>query len=389
MSKSFAFLFKIDRIKLRRLMDIEGKRILVIDDEPILCSTMADYLEDYGVDPYTANNGLIGLEIYKNVKPDLVILDLNMPVMDGFEVLSKVGDELKETPFIVVSGVGVVQEAIKAVRLGAWDFVTKPIHDYAILDHAMEKAFDRARLIRENRLYKEHLESEVRKRTKDLRDEIKERKKAQIALEELNVEIEHTQSEIIELLGEVVETRSKETANHVKRVAEFSYLMALEYGMDEEEAELLRKASPMHDVGKIGIPDNILNKPGKLTDDEYETIKTHTIIGYELLHHSERDVLKAASIVALQHHERWDGRGYPNKLEKEDIHIYGRITSIADVFDALSHKRHYKDAWSVDQTYDFIAEHKGSMFDPHLVEMFIGIRDKVEAIYKEYPDERS
>lgn len=370
-------------------MEFEGKRILVIDDEPILCATMADYLEDYGVDPYTANNGQAGLDLFNNIKPDLVILDLNMPIMDGFEVLSKVGDELKETPFIVVSGVGVVQEAIKAVRLGAWDFVTKPIHDYAILDHAMEKAFDRARLIRENRLYKEHLESEVRKRTKDLRDEIKERQKAQVALEELNHEIVRTQGEIIELLGEVVETRSKETANHVKRVAEFSYLMAIEYGMDEDEAELLRKASPMHDVGKIGIPDGILNKPGKLTDDEYETIKTHTIIGYELLHHSEREILQAASIVALQHHERWDGRGYPNKLEKEDIHIYGRITSIADVFDALSHKRHYKEAWSIDQTFEFIVEHKGDMFDPGLVDMFMGIRDKIEAIYEAYPDERS
>ncbi len=178
----------------------------------------------------------------------------------------------------------------------------------------------------------------------------------------LNDEIIDTQREVIFTLGEIVETRSKETANHVRRVAEYSYILSVAAGLSEEESNLLRLASPMHDIGKIGIPDHILNKPGKLTTEEFEIIKSHTQIGFEILKQSGRNIMKTAATIAMQHHERWDGTGYPNGISGEDIQLLGRITSVADVFDALGHKRVYKDAWSEVEILDYMKEQSGKMF---------------------------
>lgn len=184
-------------------------------------------------------------------------------------------------------------------------------------------------------------------------------------------EIEETQKEIIFTMGEIGESRSKETGNHVKRVAEYSYILARGYGLSDEEADILKMASPMHDIGKVAIPDSILNKPGKLTDEEFELMKTHTTIGFQLLRKSERHILKSAAIVAHQHHEKWNGRGYPNGLTGENIHIYGRITAIADVFDALGSDRVYKKAWELDRILNLFKEERGEHFDPRLVDVFI------------------
>ncbi len=205
----------------------------------------------------------------------------------------------------------------------------------------------------------------------------------------LNQEIIDTQKEIILTLGEVVETRSRETANHVRRVAEYSHLLALKAGLDEEQAEILRQASPMHDVGKIGIPDTILNKPGRLTPEEFELIKAHAWLGYDILKNSNRRIMKAAAIVALQHHERWDGNGYPQGLKEEDIHVFGRITGIADVFDALSNNRIYKKAWEPERILDHIRKERGRHFDPWLANFFLESVDEFYAIQDTYPDELS
>lgn len=186
----------------------------------------------------------------------------------------------------------------------------------------------------------------------------------------LHQEIIETQKEIIATMGEIGEIRSKETGNHVKRVAEYSYVLAIGLGMDPEEAEVLRTVSPMHDIGKVAIPDAVLNKPGKLTDEEYEIIKSHTRIGHQLLKGSKRKLLRAASIVAEQHHERWDGRGYPNGLRGEEIHIFGRITAVADVFDALSAERVYKPAWPLEKIEALFREERGRHFDPQIVDVF-------------------
>ena len=191
----------------------------------------------------------------------------------------------------------------------------------------------------------------------------------------LHKEIEDTQKEVIYKMGEIGETRSKETGNHVKRVAEYSKILALEYGLSKDDADILFTASPMHDIGKVGIPDSILKKPGRLTKEEFEIMKTHAEIGYNILKNSTRKVLKAASIVAYEHHEKWDGTGYPRALSGEDIHIYGRITALADVFDALGSKRCYKEAWDDEKIFDLLKEESGKQFDPKLIEIFFNKLD--------------
>jgi PAS domain S-box-containing protein len=187
----------------------------------------------------------------------------------------------------------------------------------------------------------------------------------------LQQEIFDTQKEIVLTLSELGETRAKETGQHVKRVAEYSYRLALLAGLDDMEAEIILSASPMHDIGKIGIPDHILLKPSKLTDDEYSVMKTHAQKGHDVFSKSTRPILKAAAIIAHQHHERWDGMGYPRGLKDLEIHLYGRITAIADVFDALISKRAYKSAWTEQSIVDYFKEHKGKQFDPFLTDLFL------------------
>ncbi|MEW6551989.1 MAG: HD domain-containing phosphohydrolase [Campylobacterota bacterium] len=204
---------------------------------------------------------------------------------------------------------------------------------------------------------------------------------------ELHKEIEDTQKDVIFSLGSIGEARSKETGNHVKRVAEYSKLLALLYGLDEVEAELLKIASPMHDIGKIGIPDAILNKPAKFTPEEFEIMKNHAVIGFKMLNGSDRKLLKTSATIAYEHHEKWDGSGYPRGLKGEEIHIYGRITAIADVFDALGSDRCYKKAWDLDRILNLFKEEKGRHFDPILIDLFFENLDKFLAIRDTYTDE--
>ena len=198
----------------------------------------------------------------------------------------------------------------------------------------------------------------------------------------LNNEILDTQKEILERLGEVVEIRSKEASKHVYRVSEFSYVLAKNYGLSDDEAILLRMASPMHDVGKIGIRDNILLKPEKLTTKEFAIMRTHAKIGYDILKNSKREILKAAAIIAHEHHEKYDGSGYPKKKKAEDIHIYGRITAVADVFDALYHKRCYKEAWPLEDIIELFKKERGKHFDPALVDLVLKNIDSYVSIIK-------
>jgi len=203
----------------------------------------------------------------------------------------------------------------------------------------------------------------------------------------LQEEIEATQREIIFTLAETGELRSKETGYHVKRVAEFCRLFATKYGLSEDETELLKLSSPMHDIGKIAIPDSILLKPGKLTADEWTIMQSHTTLGYEMLKHSERRLLEAAALIANEHHEKWNGKGYPNGTKKEDIHIFGRITAMSDVFDALANTRVYKPAWELDRIVELFREEKGQQFDPDLVKVFLDNIDEFVKIQETYRDE--
>ncbi len=204
---------------------------------------------------------------------------------------------------------------------------------------------------------------------------------------ELHKEIEDTQKDVIFSLGSIGEARSKETGNHVKRVAEYSKLLALLYGLDEVEAELLKIASPMHDIGKIGIPDAILNKPAKFTPEEFEIMKNHAVIGFNMLNGSDRKLLKTSATIAYEHHEKYDGSGYPRGLKGEEIHIFGRITAIADVFDALGSDRCYKKAWELDKILNLFKEERGRHFDPVLIDLFFDNLDRFLVIRNTYTDE--
>ena len=205
-------------------------------------------------------------------------------------------------------------------------------------------------------------------------------------IKNLHKELEHTQREIIYKLGEVGETRSKETGNHVRRVAEYSKLLALKYGLNKEDTNTLFTASPMHDIGKVGIPDEILNKPGKLTPSEWDIMRTHSKIGYDILKTSKREILQAAALVSYTHHEKWDGSGYPKGLKAHEIHIFGRITALADVFDALGSDRCYKKAWGSDKILEYFNNQSGKHFDPKLVDIFMNNLDsfyKIRDLYKD------
>lgn len=200
----------------------------------------------------------------------------------------------------------------------------------------------------------------------------------------LNQEIIQTQREVIFTLGEVLDTRSGETAHHVRRVGEMSAFLAQLSGRSEHECEIVRMAAPMHDVGKIGIPDRILHKPEPLTEEEFARIQEHTTIGYNILKHSTREIMQSAAIIALQHHERWDGSGYPRGLSGTDIHVFARITAIADVLDALLHPRPYKDAWQADQVKKYLQDQRGKQFDPHFVDLVLEHFDEFLTIIEHY-----
>jgi len=189
-------------------------------------------------------------------------------------------------------------------------------------------------------------------------------------VEELKKEIEATQREVVFTMGSIGESRSKETGFHVKRVAEYTYILAKYYGLPEEECEMLKQASPMHDIGKVAIPDIVLNKPGRFNDEERLIMDTHAQLGYDMLKYSQRKLIKMAATVAYEHHEKYNGKGYPNQIAGEDIHIYGRITALADVFDALGSTRVYKDAWDDEKIFKMFKEERGEHFDPKLIDIF-------------------
>ncbi len=201
-----------------------------------------------------------------------------------------------------------------------------------------------------------------------------------------NKEIEELQKEVIFTMGSIAEFRSKETGEHIKRVAKYSRILAAAYGLCEDDIDMLELASPMHDIGKIAIADAILNKPGKLTNEEFDIIKTHAQKGHDMLGISNRPLFKVASQIALTHHEKYDGTGYPNSLKGEDIPIFGRITALADVFDAIGSDRCYKKAWEMEKVLEFIKEQRGKHFDPKLVDIFFDNLDDILKIKEEHQD---
>lgn len=204
---------------------------------------------------------------------------------------------------------------------------------------------------------------------------------------ELNHKLQSSQEEILTRMGMIAETKSKETGFHVRRVAEYSKVIATGLGLEDCDIELLYNASALHDIGKVGIPDDVLHKPGILTDEEFEIMKNHSYYGYEMLKDSKNDIIKTAAIIALEHHEKYNGKGYPSKLKAQEINIFARITALADVFDALGESRSYKKAWELNKILDFIKEQRGEHFDPKIVDVFFENLDKILFIRKRFKND--
>lgn len=359
--------------------------ILVIDDEPGLRRSLCAYLEDLDHDTLEAGDGLQGLEILSARLGEIraVIVDLNMPVMDGYAFIQHARDLSTEIPIVVLSGVGVVEDALRAMRLGAWDFITKPLHNLDILQYTLGKVLDRARLVRENREYQEDLERLVRERT---------------------AEVESTRRQVMQRLSRAAEYKDNETGMHVMRVGEISALLGRALGLPGERCEMLRECAPLQDVGKIGIPDGILLKPGRLDPQEWEVMRQHCTYGCEILGplaskeeaHAACsdprlvkgcegcDLLTLALVLALCHHERWDGAGYPFGLKGEEIPLEARIVAVVDVYDALGSDRPYKAAFPEEECRRIIAQGAGTQFDPAVVRAFVLHAEEIAAIREQW-----
>jgi putative two-component system response regulator len=340
--------------------------ILIVDDEPANLKLLERML---GMDGYhnivATNDPRQTRALYQQHQCDLVLLDIRMPHMNGFEVLAELKQLPGDPPLVVVLTAQVSHEyRLRALTEGARDFIGKP--------------FDRAELLARvaNMLEMHLLQKQVREHNQLLEQKVRER----------TAELYDTRLEIVRRLGRAAEFRDNETGMHIIRMSKISALIGQGSGLDTEPCEMLLNASPMHDIGKIGIPDHVLLKPGKLDPDEWKIMQTHTRIGADILSGHESDLLEMARVIALTHHEKWDGSGYPQGLVGEDIPLPGRIVALADVFDALTSVRPYKQAWNIDAAVQFIRDNSGSHFDPGLVEVFIQNLDGIIQIKNQYAD---
>lgn len=344
-------------------------QILIVDDVPDNIQVAMSLLREDSYEFSFANSGEKALSILQNddAEFDLILLDIMMPGLDGYETCQRIKSQtqLKDIPIIFLTAKADVDSIARAFKVGGVDYVTKPFHAAELL----------ARVRTHVQLYqtKKWLEQQ----------NIDLETKSRFAQARLLSELENSQKELIWFLTELMESTSDETGKHIRRVAEISALLAkLHSTLTDTDADTLYHASPMHDIGKMTVPHEILHKPGKYTPEEFEMMKSHTTNAYKLLSGSKRKLIKSAAIIAYQHHEKWDGSGYPRGLKGSDIHIYGRIVALADVFDALTHQRCYKTAWTVDDAVAFIQEQRGYHFDPELVDLMISHLDQFADIVK-------
>lgn len=353
---------------------IQKSRILIVDDKQPNIELLEDMLSEEGY------SNVIGIsdsrdaaDLYQGFGPDIVLLDLNMPYKDGFQVMA----ELKQlepdsyVPILVLTASQDEESRLRALDSGARDFISKPFNRTEVLlriRNILEVRQLQNQVRQQNEQLEKHnliLAETVRERTRELRK---------------------TRLEVINRLGRAAEYRDNETGFHIIRMSKMSQVIALAYGMSEQKADILLHASPMHDIGKIGIPDHVLLKPGKLDSEEWEIMKTHTNIGEKILNGHDSKLLLIATEVAITHHEKWDGSGYPKGLSGDDIPITGRICAIADVFDALTSDRPYKKAWSIDQTLELIKQGRGCHFDPDLVDILLEKLDEIIGIKEAYKE---
>jgi len=341
-------------------------KLLIVDDVDDNIEIAINVLREDNYVFSSASDGKQALTLLEQETDfSLILLDIMMPGIDGFEVCRqiKARPACRDIPIIFLSAKTDIDSVSEGFNLGGVDYVTKPFHPMELLARVKThvELFQAKKVLEQN-----NLDIETKSRHAQAR---------------LLSELEGSQKELIWLLTELMESTSDETGKHIRRVAEFSSLMAkLHPTLNDDDAHSLYHASPMHDIGKMTVPHDILHKKGRYTAEEFEIMKQHTSNAYQLLSGSQRKLTKAAAVIAHEHHEKWDGSGYPRGLKAAAIHIYGRIVALADVFDALTHKRCYKDAWGIQDAVAYIQSQRGSHFDPELVDLFVDNLDQFVAI---------
>lgn len=347
--------------------EIKAASILVVDDEALNVDILLELLKTEQFSNVTGIcDPLNALQLYKEKDFDLVLLDISMPVMNGFQLMVEFSKIVKEihSPVIILTALTNRDIRLQALSNGAKDFLEKPFDVDEVICRAsnlLESHLSQKLLLK----YSSNLERVVTERTR---------------------KIEKTQFEILSCLSYAAEYRDMDTAQHTIRVGWYSRIIAEQYGFREDELDLIQHAAPMHDIGKIGISDSILLKPGKLTSEEFETIKLHASIGAEILGRSNARIMKYAKIIALTHHEKWNGKGYPSGLAGQKIPIQGRIVALADVFDALSMDRPYKSSWPLEEILDLLNKESGEHFDPHLIKIFMNSLPAILEIKEKFAD---
>lgn len=349
--------------------DLLNSSILVVDDNQTNIDVIEATLESAGylhITPVTQPLDLMQLLTQKSF--DLVLLDINMPIMDGFAVLTLLQQTLESQtlpPVIMLTAQADENSRVQALEGGASDYITKP--------------FNRIELLKRVSI---HLENHHTKYLLSL-----ENKRLDEKVRERSAQLEKSKLEMIYRLGRAAEYRDNETGNHVKRVSLIAELIAQQMAQSVEYCHLIQVASPMHDIGKIGVSDTILLKPGKLTDEEFRLMQDHVQIGAEILENGDSPLLEMAYEIALTHHEKYNGKGYPNGLKGDNIPLSGRIVAVADVFDALTSARPYKEAWPIEKAVHLIEREAGEHFDPKVVDAFLAKLPEIKVIANQYRDE--
>ncbi len=352
------------------------KRILIVDDEESLRTVLREMIQSLGHESEIAQDGFEALAMLQ-MKVDLVLLDVMMPGMDGFEVARRIRKDPvhSDTPIIMVTGLASRTDRLNAVAVGANDFISKPF-DLTELRVRTESLLKMKEAQDQIKKHKTELEQTVDERTQALR-------KALSSLGDAQRKLQDAYLDIIRRLAVAAEYKDKHTSSHIFRMSRFSAMLARKVELPPGEVELILHASPMHDVGKIGVADDILLKPGKLSSDEWEIMRQHPTIGSHIMSESKSDLLQAGEIIAASHHEKWDGSGYPNNLSGDEIPLWGRICAIADVFDAVTSDRPYKKAYPNEKAFEIIDKGKGDHFDPTLAEVFLQSPEEIESIQEE------